>query len=106
MVDPIHLQDLFSKTQLTERVSQIHKENPETAQRQFNLEIQKKIEDDKSKPKELNPKDEMKISSEDKRKDFQQQKKKEKKEEKKEEKKSDENAEQSLLSERHIDIKI
>jgi len=53
MVKPVDLQDNFSKTQLLEKVHQLHKSMPEEAQKQFTQELQKKLVEGKEKVADL-----------------------------------------------------
>ncbi|MCP4581908.1 MAG: hypothetical protein GY839_09830 [candidate division Zixibacteria bacterium] len=49
MVKPVDLQDNLSKTQLLEKVQQLHKSTPEEAQKQFAQELQKKVSEGKER---------------------------------------------------------
>jgi hypothetical protein len=53
MVKPVDLQDNLSKTQLLEKVQQLHKSTPEEAQKQFAQELQKKLTEGKEKVTDL-----------------------------------------------------
>ncbi|MBP7461849.1 MAG: hypothetical protein KBA26_11215 [Candidatus Delongbacteria bacterium] len=111
MVDPIALQDLFSKTQLAEKVTQTQKQQPESDHRQFSYQLQQKIEQDRTVPRELTPKDENLIRRQDKQPDHQaqDQEKKDEKPESPEPSSSDEAAippNPSGISPSHIDIRI
>ncbi len=107
MLDPIHLQDLFSKTQLAEKITQVQKQHPEMEQRFFNAQLQQKIENDRTQARSLEPKDEMIIHQEEKRnseENSQQEKRKEESPE--EENTTQEPPKDKSSSERHIDIRI
>lgn len=109
MVDPISLQDLFSKTQLAEKIIQTQKQQPESDHRQFSFQLQHKIELDRTVPRELTPKDENLIRQQEKHPEHQHQDQ-EKKDEKpdKSEKPSgkDTPPNYSGISSSHIDIRI
>ena len=70
MVKPVDLQDNLSKTQLLEKVQQLHKSTPEEAQKQFAQELQKKISEGKERVADM-PKSDKNIihKDENKRKD-------------------------------------
>ena len=53
MVKPVELQDNLSKTQLLEKVQQLHKSTPEEAQKKFAQELQKKVSEGKERVADL-----------------------------------------------------
>lgn len=106
MVNPIHLQDLFSKVQLAEKVTQVEKQQPDMSQRQFNQQLQLKIEQDHTQTKQLEPKDEMIIHQQDKNPERKEEQPKKKEEPPDDEQSAMKSEKISIMNAQHIDIRI
>lgn len=67
MVKPVELQDNLSKTQLLEKVQQLHKSTPEEAQKKFAQELQKKVSEGKERVADLPKSDKIIIQHDEKK---------------------------------------
>jgi len=79
MLDPIHLKDMFSKTQLIEELHQTQKQSPEADHRQFAAQMQHQIQEEHLQAHQSESKEDALIRQED-RNQGQKQEKKEKEE--------------------------
>lgn len=99
MVDPAHLADTISKTELVRQLKQEKKAAPEMEQRLIRDEVRRKTTDDAERTKETGKSDLLVISEEGKEKNQRKMPKREKPEDD-----QDESSEES--SSRHLDIEV